>query len=235
MNLLLLAKVIAAIITVIIALVAGLIELRLNPKSWLNRWFFLFFISAAMGFFIYTIYHLITATDFYAAQDIIIPMMITDQILFNFAPICVVMTVFILEKYKKIALNIKHLGLMMVLLIIMSVGYFIVEPFPFLDWDAFHDVPPIIDTLSDKYLSAFVNILRIGLFIYVIVKYGMITKKVEEDTKKRIQWFIVGVTIITVGVVTNLIGGLLYNISIEIFALVLFDIGIFIVVKGFLI
>ncbi|GAG84160.1 unnamed protein product, partial [marine sediment metagenome] len=33
-------KLIAPLITGIIALIAGFIELRLNSKNWLNRWFF---------------------------------------------------------------------------------------------------------------------------------------------------------------------------------------------------
>ncbi len=73
------------------------------------------------------------------------------------------------------------------------------------------------------------------LFFYVIFKYTRITKKVEEATKKRIQWFSVGVIIIIVGIVINLIGGFLGNILIEIFALILLDLGIFVIVKGFLI
>ncbi len=124
MDLSLLIKVIVASISVVIALVAGIIELRLNPNSWLNRLFFLFFISTALGFFTYAFYHLVNTGDFHTTQDIVIPMLITAQILLNLPPIFLVMTVFILEKYKKIALNYKHLGVMLVLLVIMSAGYF---------------------------------------------------------------------------------------------------------------
>ena len=241
MDTLLLIKIITASISVIIALVAGFIELRLNPKNWLNRWFALFFISTAMGFFVYTFYHSIYTGDFYADQAIIIPLLITAQILLNLPSVCLVMTVFILEKYKKIALNYKHLGVMMVLLVIMSFGYFIWVPT--LNWDKYHQVNYIIDTDTVSFLAYFVNFLRLILFVYVIFKYAMITRKVEEDTKKRIQWFFGGVILIIVGVIINLIGGIFGEALlgapgetlIEVFALVLLDIGIFVIIKGFLI
>ena len=228
-----LIKTIVASISVVIALIAGFIELRLNPKNWLNRWFALFFISTALAFFIYAFYHLIYNTDFYTTQAIVIPMLITAHFLFSFATICLVMTVFILEKYKKIALNYKHLGLMMILLIIMSIGYFLPGLRPILLED--QHILGFIDTYTPSELFWFVNIIRLGLLFYVIFKYAMITRKVEEATKKRIQWFIAGVTVIIVGIVINLLGGFVKQPLIEIFALVLLDVGIFIIVKGFLI
>jgi len=234
MELSLLIKVIVASISVVIALVAGIIELRLNPESWLNRLFFLFFITTALGFFTYAFYHLINTGDFYTTQDIVIPMLITAQILLNLPSIFLVMTVFILEKYKKIALNYKHLGVMLVLLVIMSIGYFIPDLVPNLHYDDYTTFQ-VINTETALGLQVFVNLFRLVLFFYVIFKYTKIAKKVEESTKKRIQWFSVGVIIIIVGIVINLLGGFLGNILIEIFALILLDIGIFVIVKGFLI
>lgn len=228
-----LIKTIVASISVIIALIAGLIELRLNPDNWLNRWFALFFISTAMAFFIYAFYHLIYNTDFYITQAIVIPMLITAHFLFSFATICLVMTVFILEKYKKIAFNYKHLGLMMVLLIIMSIGYFLPGLRPILLLD--QHLLGFIDTYTPSALFWFVNIIRLGLLFYVLFKYAMITRKVEEATKKRIQWFIAGIISIIVGIVINLLGGFVMQPLIEIFALILLDIGIILIVKGFLI
>ena len=125
MDTLLLIKIIAASVSVIIALVAGFIELRLNPKSWLNRLFALFFISTAMAFFIYAIYHSIYSTDFYVDQAIIIPLLITAQFLWSLPVIFLVMTVFILEKYKKIALNFYQLGLRLGLF--LKIKYFFIS------------------------------------------------------------------------------------------------------------
>lgn len=241
MDTLLLIKIIAASVSVIIALVAGFIELRLNPKSWLNRMFALFFISTAMAFFIYAIYHSIYSTDFYVDQAIIIPLLIIAQFLWSLPVIFLVMTVFILEKYKKIALNYKHIGAMVALLIIMSIGYFIWVPT--LNWESYHQVNHIIDTDTRSFLAIFVNLFRIVLFFYVLFKYSMISRKVEENTKKRIKWFFAGNSVIVVGILINVIGGIFGGVLmgaigetlIEVLALLLLDIGIFLIVKGFLI
>ena len=93
-----LIEVIAALITAILALIVGFRVLSLNPANWLNRWFTIFFISSSLGFLTYTIYHLITNNS-----DIIIPLMVTAHIFFNFSFISLMMTVFILEKFAKIA------------------------------------------------------------------------------------------------------------------------------------
>jgi len=118
-----LIKIITAVITVIISLTIGFNVLRLNPGNLLNKWFTLFFISSSTGFLIYTVYHLILDNS-----QVIIPLMITAQIFFNFIFISLMMTVFVLEKYKKVAMSLRYLGTMMALFIIMSLGYFIWIP-----------------------------------------------------------------------------------------------------------
>ncbi|KKN48091.1 hypothetical protein LCGC14_0656230 [marine sediment metagenome] len=152
----------------------------------------------------------------------------TAQMFYNFAPVSLVMTVFVLEKYEKIAMSPKYLGTMLVLFIIMCVGYFILIPEVNLSV-----YPGIVDTITNKYLFIFVNLIRIALFIYVVYRYAMVVKKVEKETKKRIQWFFMGVTIIAIGVFVNLIGGLIGNILFEILALIILDIGMGSIVKGF--
>jgi len=226
-----LIKIIAAIVTVIVAFIAGVIELRLNPDNWLNRWFALFFTSASLGFLTYTIYHFIYTGSYSNDSVIIIPIMITAHILFNFIPVSLVMTVFIVEKYKKIAMNLSHLGIMITLFILMSVGYFIWPP----TLNPVKYADEIIDTETPDGLFIFVNISRILLLCYVVLKYAMITKKVEEETKKRVQWFFTGIIIAIIGLFINITGGLFGWIIFEIIALIFVDIGIIIVVKGFLI
>jgi len=221
-------KIIAALITVVIALIAGFMELRLNPKFWLNRWFFIFFISTSLGFLIYTIYHLVPLITM--NTQIITPLAITAQIFFNFIPVSLVMTVFILEDYKKIAMDFSHLGIMIIIFIIMSFGYFIWSP----TLDNIDYIKSIVDTTTPRGWFIFVNILRIALFIYAIVKYAIMTRKVEEDTRKRIYWFFAGITLVIVGLLVNLLGGLFEFILLEILALIAINIGILIITKGFL-
>ncbi|MHA2088668.1 MAG: hypothetical protein ACW972_10350, partial [Promethearchaeota archaeon] len=187
MDLLNLIKIIAASISVIMALVAGFIELRLNPESWLNRWFFLFFITTAMGFFFYTLYHALPIGNFIQDQLTIIPIMITAQLFFNLIPLCLLMTVFVLEKYQKVAMDATHLGIIAILFVIMSIGYVIPPLTPHLDAEA-HAIGQI-NTETPSVLLYFVNITRIVLASYVVIKYATISRKVEGETKRRVQWF----------------------------------------------
>lgn len=225
MDLLNILKIIAAIITALIAITVGIIELRLKPDNPLNRWFFLFFISTALAFLAYTTYHFILFN-----ADLVIPIMVTAHILINFIPISLVMTVFILEKYKKIAMSFRYLGVLMILFVIMSFGYFIW--IPTLNPTDYSN--KIVNTQTRLELLIFVNLIRILLFVFVVYKYAKITKRIGEDTKRRIQWFFAGIIFATFGLFINLIGGVLNWIPLEIIALIAVDIGIVLVFKGFL-
>ena len=219
-------ELIIGITTVIITFTAGFIELRLNPKNWLNRWFALFFFSASFGFLTYAIYHLITCSG---CEPIVISIMILAQIFFNFISISLVMTVFTLEKSSKLAMSLKYLGTMMALFMLISFGYFVWPP----SLDPYEYTQGIVDTETPFYWFIFVNIVRIGLSIYVVYKYAMITRKTEGETKKRIQWFFISIIVIIIGLAINLIGGIAKLILIESLALILFNIGAILIVKGF--
>ena len=54
------------------------------------------------------------------------------------------------------------------------------------------------------------------------------------DTKKRIQWFFAGIIVAIIGLLFNLVGGVLKWIPMEIIALIAVDIGIVLAFKGFL-
>lgn len=225
-----LIKIIAAVITVIITFIAGFIELRLNPKNWLNRWFASFFFSVSLGFLAYAIYHSIISNS-----ELVIPIMITAQIIFNFFPISLVMTVFVLEKYHKIAMSPKYLGIMIAIFILMSFGYFIWVPI----LDPVLYAEGIVNTKTELIWSIPVNFIRIVLVSYVVYKYAMIIRKTEEETKRRIQLFFVGIIIVIIGLFINLTGviiePMLFEIIFEIFALILFNLGAIIIAKGFFI
>ena len=109
----------------------------------------------------------------------------------------------------------------------MSFGYFIWSP------TLISEDP--VDTHTPPGWFIFVNLIRIILALYVVYKYTMITRKTEEETKKRIQWFSVGVIIVIVGLVFNSAGGIFKLIEFEILALILIDIGAIVIVKGFFI
>ncbi|MHA1460874.1 MAG: hypothetical protein ACTSO8_05275 [Promethearchaeota archaeon] len=225
MDILNLIKIIATIITAVIALIIGIRVFSLNKSDLLNRWFALFFISSSLGFTIYTIYHLILNN-----ADIIIPLMITAQILFNFNLISLTMTLFVLEKHTRIAMGMKYFGTMLIVFFVMSIGYFIFHPH--LQMDAY--AIGIVDTHTPPELLIFVNAIRLLLAIYVAYRYLGIAKKIESETKNRIKWFSVGVIVIILGLIFNLAGGLLLSIVMEIVALIIIDIGAFLILKGFL-
>jgi hypothetical protein len=219
-------KISTTIITAVIALIIGLRVLSLNKSDLLNRWFALYFISSSLGFIIYAIYHLILNN-----KDVIIPLMITAQVFFNFNSISLTMTLFVLEKHTKIAMSIKYLGTMLIVFFVMSIGYFIYPPY----LDTGDYALGIVNTHTPPGLLIFVNTIRILLAIYAAYRYILITRKIEGETKNRIKWFSLGVIIIILGLFTNLAGGLLQSIEIEILALVIIDIGAILILKGFLI
>lgn len=219
-------KLILPLITGIIALIAGFIELRLNSKNWLNRWFFSFFISASLGYLIYSVYHIIIFSPAITSIAVVI-----TQIFFNFIPISLVMTVFVLEKFPKKAMSPKYLGTMLVIFILMSFGYFWWTP----TVDPDYYTQRIINTTTPLPWFVFVNFVRMVLFGYALFKYAMITKKTEGEAKQRMRWFFIGIVIIIIGLLFNLFGGILNIVLIEILALILFNLGAIIIVKGFII
>jgi len=219
-------KLILPLITGIIALIAGFIELRLNSKNWLNRWFFSFFISASLGYLMYSVYHIIIFSPAITSIAVVI-----TQIFFNFIPISLVMTVFVLEKFPKKAMSPKYLGTMLVIFILMSFGYFWWTPTVDPDYYA----QRIINTTTPLPWFVFVNFVRMVLFGYALFEYAMITKKTEGESKQRMRWFFIGIVIIIIGLLFNLFGGILNIVLIEILALILFNLGAIIIVKGFII
>ena len=118
----------------------------------------------------------------------------------------------------------------MILFVIMSFGYLIWVPT--LDLTDYSN--NIVNTQTPRELLIFVNLIRILLFVFVVYKYAKITRSIGEDTKKRIQWFFTGVIFATCGLFINLVGGVLDWIPLEIIALIVVDIGIVLVFKGFL-
>lgn len=220
-------KILAPLITVVIAFIAGFIELRLNPKNWLNRWFASFFFSASLAYLIYAIYHLLIFSPFITIS---IAAVVT-QILFNFMILSLIMTVLVLEKFAEIAMSLKYLGIMAVAFILMSFGYFIWFP----EVDPEYYGQGVINTITPPVWFMFVNICRMIVLIYVVIKYALIIKKTEGEAKNRIRWFFIGILFTIVGITFNLVGGIFNFILTEIITLILINIGAIIIVKGFFI
>jgi hypothetical protein len=221
-----LLKIITTIITAIIALIIGLRILSLNRRDLLNVWFTLYFMTSSSGFIFYAVYHLI-----FNNANIIVPLMITAQILFNLNSISLIMTVFALEQYSQIAMSVKYFGTMIVVFFVMTIGYFLFPPY----LDTGDYALGIVNTHTPPGLFIFVNAIRLLLAIYAVLRYIILTKKIKEETKKKVKWFILGVTVLMMGLFTNLLGGLLSLTVVEVIALIIVDIGAILVLKGFLI
>jgi hypothetical protein len=219
-------KIVASIITVIFAFIAGYIELHKNPDYWLNRWFAIGFLAFSFGLLAYSIYHIPTLEPY-----LIIMIMITAQFLYNIAIISFVMTIFILDKSEKLAMVPKYLGIITVLYIVSIFGFFIWTPT--LNMERYNQ--GIIDTETPLGWFLFVNIWRLALFIFVLIKYGIIAKGTQGVPRQQVLWFFAGSFIVIVGILFNLIGGILGSILIEILGLIAFNLGIAFIVKGFLI
>jgi len=127
-------------------------------------------------------------------------------------------------------MGMKYFGTMLIVFFVMSIGYFIFHPH--LQMDAY--AIGIVDTHTPPELLIFVNAIRLLLAIYAAYRYLGIAKKIESETKNRIKWFSVGVIVIILGLIFNLAGGLLLSIVMEIVALIIIDIGAFLILKGFL-
>ena len=225
MDILNLVKIITTLITTIIAMIVGFRVFFLDRKDWLNRWFALFFISSAIGFLVYASYHLILNN-----ADVIIPLMITAQIFFNFNIISLAMTVFVLEKFTKVAMSIKYFGVMLIIFFVLSIGYFIF--IPSLNQSAY--AIGIVDTITPPGWLIFVNVLRIILAIYVVFKYILMLRKIEDTTKKKIRWFAFAVIVIIIGLFINIAGGALLSTITEIVALIILAVGSVLLFKAFL-
>jgi len=128
-------------------------------------------------------------------------------------------------------MSMRYLGTMLLLFFVMSIGYFLFPPL--LDLDDY--ALGIVDTHTPPGLLIFVNAIRIILAIFAVYKYIVITKKLEGETKNKMKWFSLGVIVLILGLSSNLVGGLLESVVMEVVALIIIDIGAILVLKGFLI
>jgi len=219
-------KIITAALTVVISFTVGFHVIRLDPTKLLNRWFTLFFISSSLGFLFYTIYHLILNNS-----QLVIALMVTAQIFFNLIFFSLMMTVFVLEKFEKVAMSVKYLGIMIAIFIIMSAGYFIWMP----TLNMTRYTLGIIDTETPLPWFVIIISIRAILLFYVVYRYAIMSRKLEGEIKRRVQWFFIGIVFIIIALLIDLIGGASGFILIEALALIAVDVATLTIFKGFLV
>jgi len=223
-------KIVLAVLTVIVGLISAIVEIRKNSDYWLNRFFAMFFLFAAMGFSGFTAYHLIT-TD----PDLTLAIMVTTNVLLNFSLACLLMTEFILQYSEVIAMKPKYLLITLVLFITSIIGYAI--DYPTLDMAeyALGDV----NTHTGIFLLAYITLYRLGIVIFVLIKFISLVKQAEaEKVKKQLKLFSIGMIFIIFGITLFLLGNLVtgnVGIIMEIVGQVCLNIGMIEIARGFLV
>ncbi len=191
-------KIISAICLVIVAIICGYKIIKSNPKYWLNRFYALFFIFVALGFLLYMIYHMI-----FDNASIIIPIMIISQIILNLGLVLLLMATFIIIHSERVAMTPKYYGISITIFILSIMGYFI--------WNSELDLEEYasgnVTTNSDPIWFIIVNIIRVGIIVYVFLNYFVLLKKTEGLNKKRMKIFTNTMLIAIIGVLCVLFGG----------------------------
>ncbi len=223
-------KIGVAIVTVLTTAICGMIVLKKNPKYWLNRFFTGFYLSGAIGFLFYTIYHI-----YGIYKPVIIPLMVTGHIFMNFGLSCLLQTEFILENSSKEGMTFPYLALSGGLFLISSAGYLVPGMVTLNEAEYLLEN---IDTTTQTWFFFAVNLYRLAILLYVIIKYAIISKTAKGVTIKRMKIFTYSLLIAVVGIVFNLAGGAIFSgyveYSFEILGMLTFVVGLIFMLRAFL-
>ena len=223
-------KIILAILTVIVGFTSAIVEIRKNPDYWLNRFFALFFLFAALGFSGFTAYHLITWDS-----DLTLAIMVTTNCLLNFSLACLLMTEFILQYSEVIAMKPKFLLISFGIFLTSIIGYAFAYPTLDIAEYALGDV----NTHTDPVLLAYVTLYRLAIVFYVLFKFISLVKQAQaEKVKKQLKLFSIGMIFIILGITLFLVGNLITGnggIILEIIGQVCLNIGMIEIARGFLV
>ena len=223
-------KIILAILTVIVGLISAFVEIRKNPDYWLNRFFAMFFLFAALGFSGFTVYHLITSD-----AELTLAIMVTTNVLLNFSLACLLMTEFILQYSEVIAMKPKYLLITLGLFLTSIIGYAIAYP----ELDMAEYAVGEVNTHTDIYLLAYVTLYRLGIVFFVLIRFISLVKQAEaEKVKKQLKLFSIGMIFIILGITLFLLGNLVtgsVGIIMEIVGQLCLIIGMSEIARGFLV
>lgn len=223
-------KIVLAVLTVIVGLVSAIVEIRKNPDYWLNRFFALFFLFAALGFSGFTAYHLITWNE-----NLTLAIMVTTNILLNFSLACLLMTEFILQYSEVIAIKPKFLLLTLILFLTSCIGYAFFYP----TLDMVQYLNGEVNTTTNDFLLVYVTLYRLVIVFYVLFKFINLVKQAEaEKVKKQLNLFSIGMIFIIFGIVLFLVGNIIpetIGILLEIVGQICLNIGMIEIARGFLV
>lgn len=224
------AKIVLAVLTVVVGSVSAIVEIKKNPDYWLNRFFAMFFLFAALGFSGFTAYHLITWDE-----DLTLAIMVTTNVLLNFSLACLLMTEFILQYSEVIAIKPKYLLITLGLFLTSIIGYAIAYP----TLDMVEYAAGEVNTHTDIYLLAYVTLYRLGIVFFVLIKFISLVKQAQaEKVKKQLKLFSIGMIFIILGITLFLLGNLVtgtVGILMEIVGQICLNIGMIEIARGFLV
>ena len=223
-------KIVLAILTVIVALISAIVEIKKNPDYWLNRFFAMFFLFVALGFGGFTAYHLITWNE-----DLTLAIMVTTNVLLNLSLACLLMTEFILQYSEVIAIKPKFLILTSVLFLASIIGYAFLYP----TLDMIEYAQGEVNTHTDIFLLAGVTLYRLAIVFYVLFKFISLVKQAEaEKVKKQLKLFSIGMIFIIAGIVLFMVGNMItgtIGILLEIIGQICLNVGMIEIARGFLV
>lgn len=191
-------KIISSIALVVVAVNMAIKLIKRNPRYWLHRFFAIFFIANSAGFLCYIVYHFISDNE-----SLTIGLIITTQILFNISFANLLMTWFIMRSSEKVAMKPQYLISLLGLLGITCIGYFIWIP----SVDPAAYAVGIVHSVIPIGWSIFTNMYRIGMLLLVILSYFKWARKAEEDIKRKMMLFIIGMTCVLVGILCIFLAG----------------------------
>ena len=226
MDIINILKIVGASSTLIVAAFCGIIELRKNPKSWINRFFAVFYFALALGFFLYTIYHFI-----FNNVILVIPIMITGHIFFNFGFACLLVSALMISTSQRTVLNKKYLVPVFVLYIVSFIGYFIWIP----ELNLEDYAEGIVNTSTPPYWFIFVNLYRVLILIFVIIRFSQLASRATGVFRKQLLFFTIGTISILIALFVNAFGGQIPSLELflEVSMFVFMDAGMIISLRGF--
>jgi len=220
-------KIVSSFITLIIAIVCGVIELKKNPEYWVNRFFALTYIFLGIGLVFYTGYHIILNNP-----SVIIPMNIIANIFFNLGLSSLIMVTFIIDHSEKTALSVKYFCISFGISSVILLGYIFWTPTLNMEYYELG----IVDTETPLFYFFFLSLFRLIVIIYVLIKFNIVSNKAKGIAKKRLKLVSRGTLLLIVGFMINIFSAQIGDIGIylEISGLWLCIVGLLISVKGFL-
>ena len=162
--------------------------------------------------------------------------MVTGHLFMNFGLSCLLQTEFILEQSAKEAMTLPYLALSGGLFLIFSAGYLAWIP----TIDEAEYALGIVGTNTNMFWFITVNLYRLGLLAYIIIKYYLIGKKAKGVTKKKMSIFTYSLIVAVVGIVFNLAAGVIFGnwayveYSFEIAGMLTFVIGLVLMLRAFM-